>query len=237
MNAEAKTTVAELRNAVAPRIDQMPIVRSGFDTLQSFELLQRAARALSSSTLVPAQFQGNLPNCLIALEMAQRIGASPLMVTQNLYVVQGRPSWSAKFLIASFNQCGRYSAIRYEWRGKEGTKDRACRAWAIEKATGDRIEGTWITWQLVESEGWNKKSGSKWLTMPEQMFAYRAAAWFVNTHAPEISMGLSSTEELGYTFDATPDAAGEFRVTAESLREADVGTVEQAPPVDPVSAS
>jgi hypothetical protein len=72
----------------------MPVVKMGWNDLQGFELMQRAAKALAASTLVPQQFQGNLPNCLIALEMAQRIGASPLMVMQNLYIVHGRPGWS-----------------------------------------------------------------------------------------------------------------------------------------------
>jgi hypothetical protein len=50
--------------------------------------------ALAQSDLIPQQFRGNLPNCIIALELAQRIGASPLMVMQNLYVVHGKPAWS-----------------------------------------------------------------------------------------------------------------------------------------------
>ena len=37
---------------------------------------------------------------LIAQNMARRMGADLLMVMQNLYVVHGRPGWSAQFLIA-----------------------------------------------------------------------------------------------------------------------------------------
>lgn len=194
-------------------------VTMGFDTAQGFELMQRAAKAFAASTLVPQQFQGNVPNCLIALEMSTRIGASPLLVAQNLYIVHGRPGWSAKFLIATFNQCGKFSALRYEWQGKKGEKRWGCRAWATEKATGERIQSAWITWELVDAEGWNKKAGSKWLTMPEQMFMYRAAAWLVNTHAPEISMGLNTADEMTDVYDAERDVSGEYRVTTESLRD------------------
>jgi len=209
----------------SPKVETLPALREratmstkvGFTDSASFDLAQRVAKALASSTLVPAQFQSNVPNCLIALEMAQRIGASPLLVAQNLYIVQGRPSWSAKFLIATFNQSGRYSSIRYEWRGTEGKKDRACRAWAIEKATGDRVESAWVTWELVEAEGWSKKNGSKWLTMPEQMFMYRSAAWLVNTHAPEISMGLNTADELADTYEAVRDEGGAY--TVETVKE------------------
>jgi len=220
LQAEAPktTTIEALRNVSQPPEARMPVVRAGFSDLQGFELAQRAAKALAASTLVPQQFQGNLPNCLIALEMAQRIGASPLMVMQNLYIVHGRPGWSAKFLIASFNQCGRFSALRFDWVGSRGKDDWGCRAWATEKATGERIEGPLITMALAKAEGWDSKSGSKWKTIPELMLTYRAAAWMVNTHAPEISMGLNTAEEIGDVYDAGRATDGTFTVDTETLR-------------------
>lgn len=223
------TTLSAMRPGETP-IANLPSVRAGFDSLQSFELAGRAANALSASTLVPKEYQNHKANCLIALELAQRIGASPLLVMQNLYIVQGKPSWSAKFLIATFNQCGRFSAIRYEWRGAAGGKDWGCRAWAVEKSTNEKILGAWITWDMVEKEGWASKGGSKWKTIPEQMFMYRAAAWLVNTHAPELSMGLNSSEELHDVYDAAPDGAGGYAVTTESLRQAEA---DASPVVDP----
>lgn len=222
--AEKVTTMAELRRPVAPEA-QLPQVRAGFADLQGFELMQRAAKALAASTLVPKDFQSNLPNCLIALEMAQRIGASPLMVMQNLYIVHGRPGWSAKFLIASFNQCGRFSSLRFEWTGERGKDTWGCKAWAIEKANNERIEGPSITIALAKSEGWYERGGSKWKTIPELMLMYRAAAWMVNTHAPEISMGLNTAEELGDVYDASMQD-GTLRVTSSELRSVDAQTGE-----------
>lgn len=217
------TTLAALRQPDAPEA-RLPAVRTGMGDLQGFELMQRVAKALAASTLVPQQFQGNLPNCLIALEMAQRIGASPLMVTQNLYVVHGRPGWSAKFLIASFNQCGRFTAIRFEWVGTRGKDDWGCRAYATEKATGEKIVGPLITIDLAKKEGWHGKNGSKWQTIPELMLQYRAAAWMVNTHAPEISMGLNTAEEITDVYDATRGTDGGFQVSTDELRGAGVGS-------------
>lgn len=185
----------------------------GFDSSGGFDLMQRGAKLLAASTLVPQQYQGNLPNCVIALNMASRIGADPLLVMQSLYVVHGRPGWSAKFLIASFNQCGRFSAIRYEWVGDRGKDSWGCRAWATEKATSEKIIGPLITIELAKKEGWYEKSGSKWKTIPELMLQYRAAAWMVNTHAPEISMGLQTQDEIHDVYDAERDTAGQFTVT------------------------
>lgn len=235
------TTLATLQARQPPPELNLPEVTAGFTSLRSFELLQRAAKALMASSLVPQIYQNNMPNCVIALEMAQRIGASPLMVMQNLYIVHNRPGWSAKFLIACFNQCGRFSAVRYTWSGTKNKDDWGCQAWATEKSTGARIEGPVITWALANSEGWVSRSGSKWKTMPEKMFMYRAAAWMIDTHAPEISMGLRTEDEVGDTFEAERASDGLYRVTQDSLRQADPST-QQTPstiktPVQPVSAA
>jgi hypothetical protein len=152
MEQTTPATLPALRERAAMQNTQI-----GFSDAAGFDLAQRIAKAFSMSSLVPAQYQNNIPNCLIAIDMAQRIGISPMQAAQNLYVVQGRPSWSAKFLIGTFNQCGRYSSIRYEWQSEQGKPDWGCRAYAFEKTTGERVHSSWITWKLVEAEGWNKK--------------------------------------------------------------------------------
>ena len=153
---------------------------------------------------------------MIAMDMAQRIGANQLMVMQNLYIVHGTPSWSSKFLVATINACGRFSSLRYEWRGEPGTPEHGCRAWAVERATGERLDGIWVTWKMVKAEGWDGKNGSKWKTMPDQMFVYRAAAFWQRAYAPELGMGLITSEELHDVVDVSAD--GSFTVTTETLR-------------------
>ena len=224
-----KTNLAALRETQQASAAPVTI---GLTNSQGFDLAQRAARLLSASTLVPKEYQGNLPNCVVALNMAQRMGADPLMVMQNLYVVHGRPSWSAQFLIACFNQCGRFSALRYMWSGTEGKDDWSCQAYAIEKETGDKITGPVISIALAKREGWYDKTGSKWKTIPQLMLMYRAAAWLQRTHAPEISMGLHTAEEIGDTFDAARGADGSFTVTTEALQQA--GRDPDAKPAEPV---
>ena len=97
------TTLSELKKPVPP-LD--PSIKAGFDTVGGFDLIQRTAKLFAASNIVPQQFQGNLPNCVIAVDMALRMGANPLMVCQNLYIVHGRPAWSAQFLIATLNHRG-----------------------------------------------------------------------------------------------------------------------------------
>ena len=177
------------------------VVTPGFSSLESFELAQRTAKLLSKSTLVPDQYQDNISNCVIALNMANRMNADPLMVMQNLYIVHGKPGWSSQFLISTFNTCGRFTSIRYEFVGERGTDEWCCRAWTTEKETGERLESTLITIEMAKAEGWYGKKMSKWKTMPEQMLRYRAAAFLIRAYAPEIAMGMHTKEEI---VDITP---------------------------------
>ena len=220
----APTTLAAMQanaGSALPSSAQLTVqtqrqVSAGFFDLQSFELMQRVAKAFAASDLVPQQYRGNLANTMIALDMAQRIGANPLMTMQNLYVVHGTPGWSSKFLIATVNASGRYSSLRYEWRGEPGADNYGCRAWAVERATNERLDGIWVDWKMVKAEGWNSKNGSKWKTMPDQMFVYRASAFWVRAYAPELAMGLQTSEELVDVVDVADD--GRVTVTTESLR-------------------
>jgi hypothetical protein len=189
----------------------------------AFELLQRAATAMAHSTLVPDTYKGNVPNCMIALRIAQRIGADPLMVVQNLDIVHGRPSWRAQFLIATVNACGRFSAIRYEFFGEQGKDAWGCRAWAIEKATGEKLVGPDITIGIARADGWLERKGSKWKTMPQLMLMYRAGAWWARVNAPELSLGFQTSEEIRDVIDATARGDGSYSVEAMQRGAAQLG--------------
>ena len=213
-------------------------VTAGFQSAEGFALLQRMANMFVGSTLVPEQFRGekNFGNCVIALNMAQRLGADPLMVMQNLYVVYGTPSWSSKFMIAMFNQCGRYESIHYEETGKKGTDTQGIIAWAKEKSTGEILKGPEVTIKTAKDEGWYGKNGSKWKTMPDQMLRYRAAAWFIRTTAPELSMGLQTVDEVKDSIDVTPHTVMQEPLAEEIRRNANtealIPQIEQPQTID-----
>lgn len=180
-------------------VTQLPATAPTDHGESAFALAQRKALALSQSSLVPEAYRGKdkLSNVLIALEIADRIGASPLQVMQSLYIVQGKPSWSSQFLIATVNACGRFTPMRFEVRGEDPSKDDyRVRAFAEDKASKEKCIGPWITWAMVKAEGWSKKNGSKWMTMPELMFLYRAAGFWTRVYAPEVSMGILTREEV-----------------------------------------
>lgn len=195
--------MAEEKNAAQANATELAVAQQEqnnsmlvFGNVENFEAAQRMAKLLMASSIVPQQYQNNLANCTVALEMANRMGASPLLVMQNLYIVHGNPGWSSKFLIATLNACGKFSPLRYREFGEEGTDDWGCYAYAIDKMTGEELQGPKVTIGMAKKEGWFSKTGSKWQTMPQLMLHYRAAAFFQRTYAPEISMGLMTSEEI-----------------------------------------
>lgn len=229
----------------------MPVTFNFFDPEQ-FATIQRVSKMFAHSELVPEIYRVNVPqnataeqiaaaemkamsNCIIALELSSRIGASPLMVMQNLVPIYGRPSWSAKFLIATVNTCGRFEPLQFRFteKGKLGMVDYVdyvynpqtrrkdavnkqfdgknmmdieCVAYTTAKGGTSVLESSPVSIRLAIQEGWFTKSGSKWQTMPRQMLMYRAASWWSSAYAPEISMGMRTVEEEQDIIDITDTA-------------------------------
>lgn len=167
-----------------------------FANQESFDTGYRMAQILSASTIVPKTFQGNIGNTMIAIDMAQRLHTNPLMIMQNVYIVYGMPSFSAKFLIACINASGLFATpLRYEFVGEEGKDTWGCYACVIDKQ-GELLKGTTITIDIAKKKGWYHKDGSNWKVEPEQMLRYRAATRFQTAYCPEITCGLAVKEEL-----------------------------------------
>jgi hypothetical protein len=168
---------------------------SVFSGIQAFEDAQRIAKALASSTLIPPQFQGQqgFANCLVALEIANRMNISPFLAMQHLHVIHGRPSWSSSFIIAMVNGCGRFSPLRFEISGTGDSL--ACYAFATDLASNQELKGPTITMTMAKKEGWATKAGSKWATMPDLMIRYRAAAFWGRLYASDLLLGLQTQDE------------------------------------------
>lgn len=61
-----------------------------FSNPESFQKIYDIGKMFASSSLVPQSYQGKPMDCTIAVDMANRMGVSPMMVMQNLYVVRGK---------------------------------------------------------------------------------------------------------------------------------------------------
>lgn len=172
-----------------------------FSDAQNFETALRMADCLSKSTVVPRDYQGNTGNCMIAIEMASRINTSPMMVMQNLYIVNGRPAWSSQWIIAMINSSRRYKTeLQFEFGNAKEDGGLSCQAWAEDYA-GHKVVGPKITMNMANDEGWTQKNGSKWKTMPQVMIQYRAASFFGRMNCPDMIMGIYSQEEVADMVD------------------------------------
>ncbi|HEY3434291.1 MAG TPA: hypothetical protein VGK41_01425 [Solirubrobacterales bacterium] len=210
----AQQQLAERKSAL-DRQDIDLMGQSPFASLHAFTIGQRMAQVLASSSIVPNEYRQWIPrgnqfeenpaavgNCFIALELANRLNISPLTVMQQVDVIHGRPALRGKLMIALVNGSRHFAHdLRFECNHLEGD-DYGYRAWTTAR-DGTRLNGPWITWKLVKAEGWQAKKDSKWQSIPEMMFQYRAASWFASLHATHITLGLYESEEAR-EIDAEP---------------------------------
>ena len=166
-----------------------------FGSSDNWLMAGQMAQALSQSTIVPKDYQGNQANAMVAIEIANRLQTSPLMVMQNLYVIQGRQSWSAQFLIASVNGSGKYDMeLQYDENSDKDGKPFSCQCWTMKD--GRKVSGPVIDMEMAKAEGWVGKPGSKWKTMPQIMLRYRAASFFARMNCPEMTLGFYTKDEV-----------------------------------------
>ena len=182
--------------ALAKKSPDMAITNQGFAPATMEEAWSYACR-LAKTQFIPDTYRDKPDDCFIAIDIAQRLGVDPLMYLHNSYVVYGRPALYAQLVSALVNKSGLYvDPLDYEVVGGDPHhEDYKVRAYATSASTGTVLYGPWITWKLVKGEAWDTKKGSKWPTMPEQMFHYRAASWFCNRHCPEVKMGFMTVDE------------------------------------------
>ena len=181
--------MAKKELTVAEETQAMPALSNG----NQLNTALAVAEELSKSDIIPKEFQKKPANCLIAVELANRLKASPFQVMQNMDVIYGRPALRSSFVIACINNSGKIiGSLKFEMNEK-CTK---CRAWAIEKETGTKLTGPTVTMEMAQAEGWLTKNGSKWKTMPDLMLRYRAASFFGRLYCPEIMNGMYTDDEV-----------------------------------------
>jgi hypothetical protein len=184
-----ETSLAELKQT-APLT-----IASGLQTKEGWALMNQIAKVFLDSGFLPDRYKSP-PQVIVALEMANRLNMPLMFVAQNLYTVHNQPSWSAKSLHAMLDKLSRYSPIRYETVGEPDADSWACRAYATDLRTGERLDGVWVSLKMAKDEGWHGKNGSKWKTMPEKMLRYRALSFWVSDYEPGITCGLPTVEEV-----------------------------------------
>lgn len=200
----------EIQELVASPQPELAPVTVWTDKKQ-FDQLLRAANMLSQTSIIPATYQGKPQDCFVALEMATRMGVSPLVVMQNMYVVKGKPAWAGQACTMFINSCGKFTQVKHVYTGEKGTDGRGCYVTATRVSDGIQVNGVEVTIAMAKAEGWT--ANTKWRTMPELMLAYRASAFFARVHCPEALMGVQLADEI-YDTEANRSATRTSTLTA-----------------------
>lgn len=158
----------------------------------TFEKLQRMGKLLAASEIIPQHYRGKVADCTIAIDMANRMGVSPLVVMQNSQIVRGNFSWKGTACKSMIDSCKRYKKTRYVEVGEAG-KDTHGVYLEAETQDGEIVKGVTVTVEMAKKEGWWQNQ--KWQTMTSLMLRYRAAAFFMRTECASVAMGFLTTEE------------------------------------------
>ena len=205
---ELETQTEEKQELVAQG-DNNTFKNAGLPTMwNDVKLMQtayRTAQMISKTSIVPQAYKENAGNCLIAIDIANRMGLSPIMVMQNSQVVQGNFTWKGSACKGLIDNCGRFTKTKYVYVGEEGTDSWGCYLQAEDKQTGEVVKGATVTIKMARDEGWLNKTGSKWKTMPEIMMQYRSATFFARAYCPQALMGFYTTDEMVDIGKADPE--------------------------------
>ena len=159
------------------------------------------AKLLAVSNIAPQSYRGNIADCVVAIDIANRMGLSPLVVMQNSQIVHGNFSWKGTATKAMIDSCGKYTKTRYVEVGERGKDSWGFYLEAIDK-DGEIVKGVTVDIAMAKEEGWYGKNGSKWRTMPELMLKYRASAFFMRTECAGLAMGFLTSEENEDVYNA-----------------------------------
>lgn len=174
----------------------MPMMATMWNDSKMMNVAWKMAGVLAQSSIVPQSYRGKQGDCVIAIDIGNRLGISPILVMQNSQVVQGNFTWKGAACKAFIDGCGKFRDSEYVEVGQRGTDDWGMFLQAVSTKTGREVRGTTVTIRMAKDEGWMNKNGSKWKTMPEQMMRYRAATFFARTECPEVLMGFQTAEEI-----------------------------------------
>lgn len=151
----------------------------------------RHATGYAQSQMVPAHFQNNVQDCFVVVQLALELGIAPLTALQNVFMIGGRPAYTAKFAVALANRA-KVFAGPIRWKIEKGEKKEDLEVTAYAPLNdGDTAEVT-LSYRTAMAEGWTRNK--KYSTIPEQMLRWRSAKWLIDLHCPEILLGFDVVE-------------------------------------------
>jgi hypothetical protein len=122
---------------------------------------------------------------------AEQLGEHPMLLFQEISVINGRPNTSARFAISRANKSGLLQGP-ITWKSKGQGEALEVTASAVLRETGEVLTAT-VTMREAVADGWTRNP--KYKSIPEQMLRWRAATRLINLYMPEVLFGLGVREE------------------------------------------
>lgn len=177
------------------------------------------ATALAEAGLLPDAFRRQPANVLVGMELAAALDLAPIVVINELSVIGGRPSFSAKFMRSLVRRAGH--------RLRESITDGTARC-VIVRADDPEFEHVAV-WDRAKAEKHSYWGKGHWAKNPELMLANRALSECVRSACPEVLGGVA------YTPDEVEDfaPARQQRSTAAPVQKLSVDVIRNAAAPEP----
>jgi hypothetical protein len=167
-----------------------------------FEQLQRVAKLMAASALVPEHLRGKVADCSLVAAQAFRWRTDPFAVAQHTFVLKGKLGYEGKLIAAVVNSHkSTERRLSYTYSGDGKTRSVVVSG-RIRGEDKDRtVEGNVDRW-ATDNEQWRKD--------PDQMLAYRGARQWARRHMPEAMIGIQAEEEVREAVDLELAESGAF---------------------------
>lgn len=147
------------------------------------------AKQISSSQMVPKNYQGRPDDTLVAMMMGSELGLNPIQALQNIAVINGKPAIYGDALLALVQNHPKFGG--HEESFDESTMTATCTVWR----KGDDKKHT-VTFSRQDAEHaklWGKQG--PWQQYPKRMLMWRARGYALRDKFADALGGLITVEE------------------------------------------
>jgi hypothetical protein len=185
-------TRSDLHARQAPAVldEGSPLLDGGM-----FASMWNLAEAMAKAKTVPDHLRGSPGDCLRVVELAQRCRQSPFALADHSYLTGGKLALDGQAMMALINAHPKIDGsldYRYEGQGEKRSVRVVGRVGRLRGEAREREVLVTLAQGLADSKG----ARARWERDADQMLAYYGARKWARRHAPEVTMGLYTPDEL-----------------------------------------
>ena len=158
------------------------------------QITMAVAKALAQSALLPAGLKGDPASVLLVMLTGRELGIAPMAALQLIYVVQGKPTLSAKLQLALLRRSG------HKVREIEVTPDRVVLE-GTHAITGDVVT---VSYTIEEARASGLANKDNWKNYKPDMVYARASSRLANRLDPAAKGGMYAPEDFDVITVAQP---------------------------------